>query len=405
MDLDQLRRDLRAEATVIPPADLVTARHGVRAHVRRHRLRRGLAVAVVAGLILVVGAALVGRHGQSAQRVVTNTGSVPYLIPGFMSDQMRFANVADLPASGGDLPAERIWIYATGHGGDPLAGSSFAVLALEFPTDPSPSGTGVVHGFAGYVPAKTGLRGAAFRVDATTSYEVLSADLSNEQLRTIGQSVRVSADGPLPRLDRVTAPDGYRQAVADASGGSLSAGGEAIDTTARGYVALWNAATPGEDGLRLVFVSVTASTPADLDALRWGLQGVTRVDVNGHPAVLGSLAGGETRSTGGEGATVIPGPRTWILSWILDDGTRVTVQALGGLTTPGCAGDCTPGVVEQIARSLHRVDAAQWRAFTSASTTTSVQPGCVTTSTGGQACTFSGQGTAVGVTTTVTGSR
>ena len=242
-------------------------------------------------------------------------------------------------------------------------------------------------------------------MDPTTSYEVLSSSLSNEQLRAIGQSVRVSADGPLPRLDHVTVPAGYHVAVADASGGSLSAAGEAIDTSARGYVAVWNAATPDEDGLRLVFVGVTASTPADLDALRWGLQGVTRVEVDGHPAVLGSLPGGETRSSAGQGSRVIPGPRTWIMSWILDDGTRVTVQALGGLTTPGCTGDCTPGVLEQIARSLHPVDAAQWRAFTSAATTTSVQPGCATTSTGGQACTFSGQGTAVGVTTTVIGGR
>ncbi len=420
MDLDQLERALRAEAAAVAPADLVAARRGVAACVRRHRVRRGAALAAVVVLALAVSAALVGHHGQSAERVVTNSGPVPHLIPGYMSDQVRFSDVVDLPDDHGlgNLATGRMWIYAIGSSSDPLGGSSFAVLVLRSTCPPSASslcevpgalsGSVPLRGFVGYDPGNAGLRGAGFVGDPTMSFEVLSSQLSNRQLRAIGESVRVGLDGSVPTLEHVAVPTGYHQVVADASAGSLTAAGEAVDATAHGYVAVWTAAAPAEEGLRVVDIGVTASKAADLDALRWGLQAVTRVDINGRSAVLGSLPGGQSVSatSDGQGGTVTPGPRTWILSWFLPDGTtRVTIQALGGLSQSGCTGDCTPQVLERIARSLHPADAAQWRAFTAATTTTTLPSGCTTTPGGGQTCTISGTGTPVGVTTTVTGGR
>ena len=349
MDLEELRRELRTEAASVAPADRVAARRGVDAHIRRHRVRRGAAVVVAVVLVAAVGAALVGRHGQSAERVVTNSGPVPHLVPAFMSDQVRFSHVVDLPVdrASNSLPAERLWIYATGASGDALAGSSFGVLAVEFPSDPTPSDTALVRASPASTPARAGLRGAGFRVDATTSFEVLSAELSNEQLRAIGETVRVGADGHLPRLvERPYRPATNRSST-DASGGSLSAAGRPSTPAPGGTWRCGTAVTPDEEGIRHGVrerhrVHAGRSRCAALEP-PGGDPGRREGQIGGAGLAAGGREPGRPPAAGTEDRH-LPVRATWMLSWFLADGTtRVTIQAIGGLSRLAAPGTALPG--------------------------------------------------------------
>jgi len=405
MRLDELQEGLRTAAEAGPARDLGDARRAVARRVRRHQTRRLLAIATVAIALLGAGVFIARHRNDGGAHVVTGLDQVPRLVPSYVPDGLSVWEVIDLrgPSAGGGSggPIESsVSLYATGADGDPVGGSSFAVEVVTFSGlarlgGPTPSVRTVTTG-----TAPEGFTTASMTIDARTSVGVLSRQLTPEQLTELAKSIVVGPDGST--VEHVDAPPGYRAVATDrpAGFGGIPGNGVMVNPQSTGYAAIWEAPGSSDDMAPGVLLTVTRGDTADLDLLRWGLLDPTFVEVDGHRAVLGSLPGsGTMQSTAtGEVGTMTEGPRAWVLAWLRDDHTLVTVAISGGAGNRACktsGGDCTPDTIQRIATSLAPADASAWQTFLAGTTTTTADPNCQFTDSSSQSCLFSGSDTIV----------
>jgi hypothetical protein len=401
MRAEDLRDALRdaADSTLAP--DRRAARQGVRRRVRRHQTRRLLAIAAAAIVLLGVGVAIARHRDDASEHVVTGLDQVPKLVPTYVPDGLGLSRVVDLPyvAAPGAPPVHDtrslLSIYATGSGGDALGGSSFAVTVTKL-TAQMQGGSSQRVGDENIGPTAGGLRVASIVVAPGTIVGVWSRQLTDDELTALARSVVLDVDGI--SISRLDVPAGYRVVVSNRESGLYGSTTLVTSTSATGYVVGWATTGSVDADSRHLFLAVTRQDQADLDAIRWGIEDVSFADIDGHRAVLGSLPGGEsTSSSSGDGPSVTTqGPRTWVLSWLRDDHTLVTLQAIGGLTDPGCRGDCTPASLQRVARSLQPVGDRQWQTFVAATTTTLLNPNCTSLPNGGgEVCSSSGTGVVI----------
>jgi hypothetical protein len=406
MRAEDLPAALRDAADSTPAPDRRAARQGVARRVRRHQTRRLLAIAAAAIVLLGVGVTIARHRDDTSEHVVTGLDQVPKLVPTYVPDGLGLSRIVDLPyvATPGVPPAPSahsvndirsfLSIYATGSGDDALGGSSFGVVVTKLPAEMQAGGSDPV-GSVYTATVSSGPRESSIVVAPGTIVGVLSRQLTNDELAVVARSVVLDADGI--RISRIDVPAGYVMVVNNRPSGLVGPSAIVVSTAAHGYVAAWQSADPIHADSRLLFLAVTRQDQSDLDVIRWGNEDTSFVDIDGHRAVLGSLPGGTTTSSSGDGPSVTTqGPRTWVLSWLRDDHTLVTLQAIGGLTEPGCAGDCTPELLQRVARSLQPVGDRQWQTFVSATTTTPPDPNCTLLPGGnGQMCSSSDTAVAI----------
>ena len=400
MRAEDLPAAFRDAADSTPAPDRQAARQGVARRVRRHQTRRLLAIAAAAIVLLGVGVVIARHRDDASEHVVTGLDQVPKLVPTYVPDGLGLAGVTDLPYVAAAPSAHSVYdirsflsIYATGSGDDALGGSSFGVAVTKLPAEMQAGFSDPV-GSVFTAPASSGPRESSIVVAPGTFVGVLSRQLTNDELAAVARSVVLDADGI--RISRIDVPAGYVMVVNNRPSG-LVGKNVVVSSAAHGYVAAWQSADPVHADSRLLSLAVTRQDQSDLDVIRWGTEDTSFVDIDGHRAVVGSLPGGTTTTSSGDGPSVTTqGPRTWVLSWLRDDHTLVTLQAIGGLSEPGCTGDCTPELLQRFARSLQPVGDRQWQTFVSATTTTQPDPNCTSLPAGnGQVCSSSDTAVAI----------
>ncbi len=402
MRAEDLPAALRDAADSTPAPDRRAARQGVARRVRRHQTRRLLAIAAAAIVLLGVGVVIARHRDDASEHVVTGLDQMPKLVPTYVPDGLGLMGVTDLPyvATPGAPPVHDVRsylsIYATGLRDDPIGGSSFGVVVTKLPPEMLSDSTQLI-GSVSIAPASSRTREASIVVAPGTFVGVRSRQLTDDELATVAQSVVLDADGI--SISRLDAPAGYAMVVNNRPSGLVGMTSIVVSTAASGYVAAWQSAGPIDSDSRHLFLGVTRQDQTDLDVIRWGTEDNSFVDVDGHRAVLGSLPRGESTtssSSDGQPSVTTQGPRTWVLSWLRDDHTLVTLQAIGGLSEPGCTGDCTPELLQRVARSLQPVGDRQWQTFVSATTTTPPDPNCTSLPGGnGQMCSSSDTAVAI----------
>jgi hypothetical protein len=384
MHSQELRSHVIEAFDALAPADPLAGRRAVDRRIQRHQRRNlGLVAAAVLLVALVVVGSRIGRS-TTVETLTRDTG-VPALVPGFVPDGLRLANVTTTPIRA--LPADlrtTVFVQAPGGSGGSGGPSPSGSAPLVSGSDLRDHTFAVIRAFArnddGTSVATGDTTAAGFRTPETwttpdgmhyvveesrgspsQTLGVASRSLDDAALQQILGALAVRADGS---VDPASVPRGYTPLVTGSHSTYLEGtyGNDLLGPD--GYLLEYLPAPPpgtiaggsvsGGDVRPTLRIAVQRGTAADLQVMRFAFGDPVATTVHGREAFVGRTQ--EPTQSDQPGVSTSPGAGTappartlTTIAWFEDDSTLVTVDS----------GTFDSATLQQIADGLH-VDAVAW---------------------------------------------